>query len=308
MAITEQVSVSASVPASEQGQPRQKQRQGWTGQGLVTGLMLVCLVYFLLPLFWLIVSSTKTNSELFSTFGLWFAPDFHLFTNIGNLFTYDGGIYLTWLGNTIYYAGASALGGSLLATLAGYVFARFRFPGRNLVFAIILGSIMVPNTALAIPLYLLLSKIGLIDTPLAVILPSMVSPFGVFLMRVYADQAVPEELLDAGRVDGAGELRIFWSIGLRLLTPGFVTVLLFSFVGAWNNYFLPLLVLSDPNNFPVTVGLENWNSLAATFGGSQILFTQIITGSLVSIALLVTGFLFLQRYWQNGLSFGSLKG
>jgi multiple sugar transport system permease protein len=308
MAITENISVPANIPAPERSQQRQKQRKGWTGQSLVTALMLVCLVYFLLPLFWLIVSATKTNSELFSSFGLWFAPDFHLFSNIGDLFTYDGGIYTTWLGNTLYYAGCSALGASLLATLAGYVFARFRFPGRNVLFAIILGSIMVPNTALAIPLYLLLSKIGLIDTPLAVILPSMVSPFGVFLMRVYADQAVPDELLDAGRVDGAGELRIFWSIALRLLTPGFVTILLFSFVGTWNNYFLPLLVLSDPNNFPVTVGLENWNSLAATFGGSQILFTQIITGSLVSIALLVTGFLFLQRYWQNGLSFGSLKG
>ena len=308
MAITENIAVAANAPAPEQGQQHRKPRQGWTGQSLATALMLVCLVYFLLPLFWLIVSATKTNSELFSSFGLWFAPDFHLFSNIGDLFTYDGGIYTTWLVNTVYYAGCSALGASLLATLAGYVFARFRFPGRNVVFALILGSIMVPNTALAIPLYLLLSKIGLIDTPLAVILPSMVSPFGVFLMRVYADQAVPDELLDAGRVDGAGELRIFWSIALRLLTPGFVTVLLFSFVGTWNNYFLPLLVLSDPNNFPVTVGLENWNSLAATFGGSQILFTQIITGSLVSIALLVIGFLFLQRYWQNGLSFGSLKG
>jgi multiple sugar transport system permease protein len=308
MAITESISASADVPALEQAQTSQKQRKGWTGQSLVTGFMLVCLVYFLLPLFWLIVSSTKTNSQLFSSFGLWFAPSFNLFSNLGDLFTYDGGIYLTWLGNTIYYAGCSALGASLLATLAGYVFAKFRFPGRNLAFAIILGSIMVPNTALAIPLYLLLSKIGFIDTPLAVILPSMVSPFGVFLMRVYAEQAVPAELLDAGRVDGAGELRIFWSVALRLLTPGFVTVLLFSFVGTWNNYFLPLLVLSDPNNFPVTVGLENWNSLASTFGGSQILFTQIITGSLVSIALLVAGFLFLQRYWQNGLSFGSLKG
>ncbi len=308
MAATEQISVSANVPAPEQRQQGQMRRKGRISQSLVTAFMLVCLAYFLLPLFWLIVSATKTNSELFSSFGLWFAPHFNLFNNIGDLFTYDGGIYLTWLGNTLYYAGCSALGASLLATLAGYVFAKFRFPGRNLTFAIILGSIMVPNTALAIPLYLLLSKIGLIDTPLAVILPSMVSPFGVFLMRVYAQQAIPDELLDAGRVDGAGELRIFRSIVLRLLTPGFATVLLFSFVGTWNNYFLPLVVLSDPNNFPVTVGLENWNSLAATFGGSQILFTQIITGSLVSISLLIVGFLFLQRYWQNGLSFGSLKG
>ncbi len=308
MAVSEKISVSPTAPALERSEPRQVARKGWTSQSLVTAFMLVCLVYFLLPLFWLIVSATKTNSDLFSSFGLWFAPHFNLFNNIGDLFTYQDGIYLTWLGNTVYYAGCSALGASLLATLAGYVFAKFRFPGRTLLFAIILGSIMVPNTALAIPLYLLLSKINLINTPLAVILPSMVSPFGLFLMRVYTEQAVPDELLDAGRVDGAGELRIFWSIALRLLTPGFVTVLLFSFVGTWNNYFLPLLVMNDPNLFPVTVGLENWNSLAATFGGSQILFTQIITGSLVSVSLLVIGFLLLQRYWQNGLSFGSLKG
>src|SRR5947208_7831454 len=129
--------------------------------------------------------------------------------------------------------------------IAGYVVAEFEFPGRVLLFAIMLGSIMVPGTALAIPLYLLLSKVGLINTPLAVILPSLVSPFGVYLMRIYAEQALPDELLDSARVDGAGEMRIFWSVALRILAPGFVTVLLFALVGTWNNYFLPLLVYSN---------------------------------------------------------------
>src|SRR5947208_16141510 len=147
--------------------------------------------------------------------------------------------------------------------IAGYVVAEFEFPGRVLLFAIILGSIMVPSTALAIPTYLLLSKIGLINTPLAIILPSLVSPFGVFLMRIYAEQAVPDELLDAARVDGAGEMRIFWSVALRILVPGFVTVLLFSFVATWNNYFLPLLVFSDPNYYPLTLGLTSWNAQAS---------------------------------------------
>jgi multiple sugar transport system permease protein len=107
---------------------------------------------------------------------------------------------------------------------------------------------MVPQTALVIPIYLLLSKIGLIDTPLAVILPSLVSPFGVYLMRVYAEQSVPDDLLNAARLDGAGELRIFWSVALHVLMPGFVTVLLLSFVATWNNYFLPLVVLSTPSS------------------------------------------------------------
>jgi multiple sugar transport system permease protein len=166
---------------------------------------------------------------------------------------------------------------------------------------------MVPNTALAIPTYLLLSKVGLVNTPLAIILPSLVTPFGVYLMRVYAEQALPDDLLDAARVDGASEWRIFWSIALRLLAPGFVTVLLLSFVGTWNNFFLPLVVTNNPAYYPLTVGLANWNQLAQGFSGSRILYTLVVTGSLISVIPLMIGFLFLQRYWQGGLTFGSLR-
>jgi multiple sugar transport system permease protein len=286
---------------------RKRQGKGWTWQSLATMLMLVVLVYFLLPFFWLLVSATKTNQELFSTFGLWFAPDFNFWANLADLFSHDGGVFLTWLWNTTYYAVCSAVGASLIATIAGYVFAKFQFPGRMLLFAIILGSIMVPGTALAVPTYLLLSKVGLINTPLAVILPALVSPFGVYLMRVYAEQALPDELLDAARVDGASELRIFWSVALRILAPGFVTVLLFAFVATWNNYFLPLLVLSDPTYYPLTLGLASWNAQASANGGAQLLYTLVITGALVSIIPLIVGFLFLQRYWQGGLTFGSVK-
>jgi multiple sugar transport system permease protein len=303
MAVIENVTETATSSAVR----NQRRRKGWTSQSLVTVFMLILLVYFLLPLFWLIVSATKTNSELFSSFGLWFTSDFNLFSNLSDVFTRDGGVFLTWLWNSTYYAVSAAIGAALFGTLAGYVFAKFRFPGRTLVFAAVLGSIMVPNTALVLPLYLLLSKVGLTNTPWAVILPSMVTPFGVFLMRVYAEQAIPDDLLDAARVDGAGELRIFWSIALRVLTPGFVTVLLLSFVGTWNNYFLPLVVENNPSYYPLTVGLANWNYLANGFSGSQVLFTLVITGSLLSVIPLVIGFLFLQRYWQGGLTFGSLK-
>ncbi|HEY7416277.1 MAG TPA: carbohydrate ABC transporter permease [Ktedonobacteraceae bacterium] len=304
MAVTENVAVSAKERMALQSRAL---RKGWTLQTLTMVFLVLVLIYFLLPLFWLIVSSTKTNAELFSTFGLWFAPDFNLFSNLQSVFTYEGGIFTTWFANSALYAVTSALGASLLATLAGYTFAKFRFAGRNLIFAIILGTIMVPNTVLAVPLYLLLGKVGLLNTPLAVILPSMVSPFGVFLMRVYAEQAIPDDLLDAGRVDGAGELRIFWSIALRILMPGFVTVLLLTFVGTWNNLFLPLLVLNSQSAYPLAVGLQNWNGLAAGFSGSQILYTLVITGSLISALPLVIGFLFLQRYWQGGLTFGAVR-
>ena len=284
---------------------------GSPGQGLrsrvvITGLLLVFLTYSLLPLFYLIVSATKDGSALFSSFGLWFYS-FDLFANLGAVFTYDGGVFINWLWNTAYYSVISAVGASFVATIAGYSFAKFRFRGRTLLFAVILGSIMVPPTALVIPTYLLLSKVELVNTPLAVILPSLISPFGVYLMRVYAEQSVPDDLLDAARVDGAGELRIFWSVALRVLAPGFVTVLLLSFVTTWNNYFLPQVVLNDPNLYPLTVGLASWNDLASGGGGAQNLYPLVITGSLVSVVPIILAFLFLQRYWQGGLTFGSLK-
>ncbi|HYZ05722.1 MAG TPA: carbohydrate ABC transporter permease [Rubrobacter sp.] len=284
---------------------------GSPGQGLrsrvvITGLLLVFLTYSLLPLFYLIVSATKDGSALFSSFGLWFYS-FDLFANLGAVFTYDGGVFINWLWNTAYYSVTSAVGASFVATIAGYSFAKFRFRGRTLLFAVILGSIMVPPTALVIPTYLLLSKVELVNTPLAVILPSLISPFGVYLMRVYAEQSVPDALLDAARVDGAGEFRIFWSVALRVLAPGFVTVLLLSFVTTWNNYFLPLVVLNDPSLYPLTVGLVSWNDLASGGGGAQNLYPLVITGALVSIVPIIAAFLFLQRFWQGGLTFGSLK-
>jgi multiple sugar transport system permease protein len=200
------------------------------------------------------------------------------------------------------------VGSALISALAGYAFALYRFAGRNLLFGIVLASVFVPSTVFAVPLFLLLSKSGLSNTLLAIILPALVNPFGVYLMRIYAEQAVPEELLDAGRVDGAGEFRIFAQIAFRLMMPGFVTVLLFAFVGAWNNYFLPLLVLSKSSLFPVTVGLAYWNSLATQPGNAQVLYAIVITGSVVAIVPVMFVFLFLQRYWQGGLSLGSVKG
>ncbi|MFD4556580.1 carbohydrate ABC transporter permease [Streptomyces sp. NPDC058469] len=270
---------------------------------VLTLVMLACLVYFLLPLFWLVVSATKDNGSLFSTFGLWFGGGFHLFGNLHDVFTYDGGIYGRWLLNTALYAGISSVGSAFLSALGGYAFAKFRFPGRALLFSIVLGSIMV----LTIPTYLLFSKIGLVNTPLAVIIPMLLSPFGIYLMRVYADGAVPDTLLDAARMDGAGALRTFWQVGFRLMLPGFVTVLLFQLVASWNNYFLPLIMLNNPKLYPVTIGLAQWQSQASGLGGAHALFSIVVTGSLVSVLPLVAAFLLLQRYWQSGLATGAVK-
>jgi len=266
------------------------------------------VAYFIVPLIWLFISATKDNPDLFSTFGLWLGHDVNLFANIRDVFTFQDGIYLRWTLNTILYAGASAIGASLLATMAGYAFAKYRFPGDKVLFSITLGAIMIPLTALAIPTYLLFSTAGITNTPLAVILPSLVSPFSVFLMRVYAADAIPDSLVEAARMDGAGEFRIFWQVGIRLLGPGIVTVMLFTLVATWNNYFLPLIMLNSGDLYPLTVGLAQQEATSAAGGGAQALFSTVITGSVLSIIPLIIAFLYLQRYWQTGLATGGVKG
>ena len=275
---------------------------------LLTVVLWMAVLYFIVPILWLFISSTKDNGDLFTTFGLWFGRDFNLFANIADVFTYKDGIYLRWTLNTIVYAGVSAIGASLLATMAGYAFAKYQFPGAKVLFSITLGAIMIPLTALAIPTYLLFSTVGLTNTPWAVILPSLASPFSVFLMRVYAADAVPDSLIEAARMDGAGEIRIFWQVAIRLLGPGIVTVMLFTLVGTWNNYFLPLIMLNSGELLPLTVGIAQQQAASAAGGGAQALFSTVITGAFLSILPLIVAFLFLQRFWQTGLATGGVKG
>ncbi len=270
----------------------------------------VLVVYFLTPLWWLVVASSKNVQGLFGGTGgaLWFDRNIDWVGNIRGLLTYDDGIYFQWIGNSAFYAIAGGLGATAVAVLAGYGFAKFEFPGRNLTFALLLGSVMVPLTALVIPTFILFSNMGLTDTVWAVILPSFLSPFGVYLMRVYIADAVPSELMQAARVDGASEVRVFFSVALPLMRPAIVTVLLLSVVANWNNYFLPLAMLNNSSLYPVTVGIGLWQSLASSNnGGGTSLWNLIIAGALVSVIPLIAAFLGLQRYWQGGLSLGSLK-
>ena len=299
--VTDAVRADLDQPV-EAGRNAARQRTSW----LLTVFMLICVGYFLLPLFWLLVASTKSNADLFSSFGLWFA-EFNLFENIRTVLTTQDGVFITWAINSLIYAVVSAVGASFLATAAGYAFAKYDFPGDTAIFAIILGAVMVPIAALTVPTYLLFARAGLTDTYWAIILPSLATPFGVYLMRVYAADAVDSALIEAARVDGVGELRIFFTVAFRLLLPGSITVLLFSLVATWNNYFLPLIMLNSEDKFPLTVGLALWQSTAAAGSGSQALFSTIITGSLLSIVPLVIAFLLLQRYWQSGLASGGVK-
>jgi multiple sugar transport system permease protein len=267
-------------------------------------LLIALTVYCLTPLYWLVVAATKDNTDLFSSFGLWFAH-FNLWQNLADTFTHSDGAYPRWLLNTAIYAGVGGFFSMLISVLCGYALAKFSFPGRRVILGLVLGAVLVPQTTLALPLYMVISKVNLTNTYWAVLLPSLLSPIGVFLARIYAADAVPNDLLDAARVDGAGEFRIFGRVAIPLLAPGMVTIFLFQFVAIWNSFFLPLIVLTDPNLFPVNLGLATWNFDPASH---EILYDLIVTGSFIAVLPLVALFLFLQRYWRAGLAFGSLTG
>ena len=274
-----------------------------------TGAMLVMAVftfYFLTPIWWLVVSSTKTRAEFTTTAPLWFTPDgfSNLLNNLGTLFAYDSGVYVYWLVNSLLYAGVGALLGTLVAAMCGYALAKYEFRGREVLFNVVLSGVLVPATALALPLFLIFSQVQLTNTYWSVFLPSIVSPFGVYLARIYAGSSVPDELLEAARLDGSGEVRTFFTVAGRLMAPALVTIFLFQFVAIWNNFFLPLIMLRDQTLFPVTLGLYAWNS---AIGQAPQLRALVIIGALVSIAPLIVAFLSLQRFWSNGLAAGSLK-
>lgn len=289
-------------PALTHGSPRGPREQMLPRLGAML-IMVVFAFYFLTPIWWLFVSATKSKGDLTSTNPLWFS-EFNFFENIGNVLTYRDGVFLRWIGNSIAYAGGGALLATLFAGMCGYALAKYTFKGREAIFNIILGGVLVPATALALPLFLMFSQVNATNTFWAVFLPSIVSPFGVYLTRIFASSSVPDELMEACRLDGASELRTFFSVSVKLMFPALVTVFLFQFVAIWNNFFLPLIMLRDEGNFPVTLGLYTWNSQI-----NQIpeLRMYVLVGALLSIIPLIVAFLFLQRFWRSGLGAGSVK-
>ncbi|MFD7857858.1 carbohydrate ABC transporter permease [Streptomyces microflavus] len=271
-------------------------------QLLATSVMFLVSVYFLLPVWWLLVSSTKNSSRLLDSNAFWFSDQFSLSSNVRDVFAWQDGVFARWLLNSLLYAGGGALLGTLFAAAAGFALAKHPFKGSGAIFSLVIAALLIPAPLLALPQYLLTSAAGLDNTFWAVFIPSVVSPFGVYLAKMYAADSVPEEILDAARVDGSGELRAFWAVGLRLMSPALVTIFLFQFVAIWNNFFLPLVMLADNELWPATLGLFFWNNAQ-----NQTNYHLTITGSLISVLPLIVAFLGLNRYWRAGLAEGAVK-
>ncbi|WP_370085936.1 carbohydrate ABC transporter permease [Streptacidiphilus sp. MAP12-16] len=271
---------------------------GWVPTlGLLAGA-----VYCLLPVIWVLVAATKSSAQLFSTFTL--LPGSGLLANLRDLSAYRGGEFWHWMLNSAFYAGFGALLSAALSGVTGYALAKYRFAGRNAVFNILLAGVLMPPVVLAIPQYLLMAKIGLADSYWSVLLPSIVSPYGIYLARIYAAGAIPDDVIEAARMDGASEWRLFRTIAMPMMAPGLVTVFLFQFVAIWNNFLLPFIMLGDDSKFPVTVGLF---TLLKQGAAAPALYTLVITGSLISVLPLIGLFLSLQRYWRLDLLSGAVK-
>ncbi|GAA1491638.1 carbohydrate ABC transporter permease [Brachybacterium sacelli] len=272
---------------------------------LVTAILAVVAIYFLVPVYWVVINATKSTEDLFGTSGFWFGESFQLWENIKAVLSANGGIFPRWAVNSVLYAGVGSVLATYFAVAAGYALAKYRFPGRRFVYVLVLGGVLVPGTAVALPLFFLFSSIGITNTYWSVLIPSLVSPFGLFLASIYASAAVPDELLEAGRIDGVGELGLFHRLALPQLTPAIVTIVLFQFVAIWNNYMLPLVMLADEKLYPITLGLDNWRAQTDRLPE----FYQLTTGgALLSVIPLAILILVLQRFWRGGLTEGSIKG
>ncbi|MFE8011985.1 carbohydrate ABC transporter permease [Streptomyces antibioticus] len=267
-----------------------------------TAVLLLGALYCLLPVAWVVIASTKSGSELFSTFT--FLPGTGFADNIRDLDDYRDGIYWQWMGNSALYAVLGALLSTCVSAVSGFALATYRFRGRETMFNILLAGVLMPPIILAIPQYLLLAQADLTDSYWSVLLPQILSPYGVYLSRIYAAAAVPGDVVEAGRMDGAGEWRIFTRIALPMMVPGLVTVFLFQFVAIWNNFLLPYIMLSDDERFPLTLGLF---TLLEQGSNTPALYTLVITGAFLAVVPLVALFLVVQRFWSLDLLSGAVK-
>ncbi|GAB2879430.1 carbohydrate ABC transporter permease [Streptomyces mayteni] len=270
---------------------------------LPTVVLLIGAFYCLVPVAWIVVAATKSNTELFSTFT--FSPGTGLLDNLRELFTYQDGAFGRWALNSLLYAGLGSLLCTLISTVAGYAFSRYEFPGRTVLFYLILAGVLLPGMLLAIPQYIIMTKIDMVGSYWSVLLPGLISPFAIYLARVYADAAVPLSTIESARMDGASEYRIFGTIALPMMLPGMVTIFMLQFVGAWNNFLLPYVMLSDESRFPINVGLY---TLLSKGSGEPSLYSLAIVGTAVSVLPLIALLLFLQRFWRLDMISGGLKG
>jgi multiple sugar transport system permease protein len=272
-------------------------------------------VFFAAPILWLILAPTKTDQALITHSPFSFGSFHQVAVAWTHLNAFSDHVYRRWIGNTLYYALSATAITVAICVPAGYGLAIGRFPGRKLLLSLTLVVMIMPAAALVLPIFLELNAMHLIGGSLSIILPFAFFPFGVYLAYIYYVSALPPDLLDAARVDGAGELQTFLRVALPLAKPVVALVFFFSFVADWNNFFLPYVVLADSNQYPITVGLSNLLASTPSFnpavgGGGQsvnIFKPELALATLLAVVPIAIVFVFSQRALVRGLVGGAVK-
>ncbi|MDE1854001.1 MAG: carbohydrate ABC transporter permease [Thaumarchaeota archaeon] len=265
-------------------------------------LMAALAIYFLLPVWWVFIASTKLYGVAFSGNPLWFnGPTLFNFE-----YAFTQSSLLLWLANSLIESGAAGVIGAFVAAMAGFALGKYSFRGRHLLTLVIAIGLMIPSTAIAFPTFVLEQQLGLANTYQGVVFPSAVSAFGAYFMTIYAQETIPKDVLDAARLDGASEWKVFTSVALRYFRPALVTIFIIIFAGTWNNYLLPLFVLRDASLYMLPQGLASVLINGSTFPNLQ--YAIQLSGSAVTIALMIGLFLALEKYIEAGLGLGAVRG
>jgi len=284
----------------------------WIGRVLAWSVIGFFLLFFVVPMVWLLLAPTKTPRQLLLDNPFSFGGFDTLVSNWGELMAFQNGIVWVWLGNAALYSGAALILALVVSIPAGYALAMVEFKLRRTLLVATLIVMLIPNTALVLPIFLELNVARLIGSPWAVILPFAFFPFGVYLTYIYFSTSISNDLLDAARIDGAGEFRVFWRIALPLATPVIALVGFFNFVGNWNNYFLPFIVEPGSRKMPVQVGLAELISSTPVFNPTSVAsltisLPQLAFATLISVAPVFIVFLFSQRFLVSGMTAGATK-
>jgi cellobiose transport system permease protein len=265
---------------------------------IVHMILLLGTALALFPFYWLIVMATNTSSDIFNyppklTFGS------SLIENITNVLRNID--FFGAFSNTLFVAAIETILVLFFCSLAGFTFAKFPFRGKNVLFVLLLGSMMIPSQLSSVPSFVLMARLGWVSSFKALIIPGMVTAFGVFWMRQYANASVPGELVDAGRIDGCGHLRLYWHVALPILRPALAFLGIFTFVNAWNDYMWPLIILNDPAKYTLQVALSQLNSIYSTDYG------MVMAGTLMATLPLLLIFFLGSRHFIANITAGALK-
>lgn len=264
------------------------------------GFLILISAFMLLPFFWMLTTSFKPANEIFVSPPVYISPNSN-FDSYIYLFQEAGIAKIIW--NTFIYAFTATALQLFFCSMVGYGLAKFRFPGRDALFMLILSTLIIPFAVLMVPLYIIMRNLGGIDTLWGLVLPGAASAYGIFFLRQYI-LAFPDELIDAARIDGCGEFRIYWSILLPVIAPGLTSLGLIFFMGSWNNFLWPLIMIKSPEGFTLPIAITSMVSSTISIP----IYNHQMAASVLSVLPLLIIFIVFQRRFIEGITSGAVKG